>query len=270
MKVKATLLSLLLGCALAGCAPDDDDDGGRRRTPGLFGEATSIVLIVNPDINAGSSTDVEPGGQRGGVRVEVADTPIATQTDESGLALLIDVPTGEVELLFESGSVTVDIQRERELYDVVVAVRPDGVEHVLPPVRYPIAGDVVIAEPGDDLAEAAGEDDAIVLLRPGTYPGDVELRSAGVLLYGAWDPSDGASSVIEGDVTVLGGNTRMRGVHVDGTLTTSANGFSAGFNRLGSAAITGNSVSLIRNFFEQGSATVPSSNAVLVDNTGIP
>ena len=77
------------------------------------------------------------------------------------------------------------------------------------------------------------------------------------------------ASVIEGDVTWLGGNGRMRGVSVEGALTTNANGFSAAFNRINSASVTGNGVTLIRNAFV-GNAIVPSSSAVLVDNSGIP
>ncbi len=117
---------------------------------------------------------------------------------------------------------------------------------------------------------AAQEDGAIVVLMPGEYAGGIELRASGALLFGAWDPLDGSASAITGDVTALGGNTRMRGLRVEGTLNTSANGFSAAFNQLDGAVITGNGVSLIRNRFEIGDAQVPSSNAVLVDNTGIP
>jgi len=71
-------------------------------------------------------------------------------------------------------------------------------------------------------------------------------------------------------VTVLGGANRMRGVKVTSRLTRNANNFSAAFSDLTSATITGNGVTLLRNRFTAGQATVPSSNAVLVDNTGIP
>lgn len=182
--------------------------------------------------------------------------------------MLTDVPTGEVTLQFASGSVSVDVQQEGDLYDVVLAVRPDGVGHVVPPVRYAISENVVVLEPGDDVEAAAAEDGVIVLLRPGDYPGDVEIRSQGTLLFGAWDASDGSRSVVEGNLTALGGNTRLRGMRVEGTLT--ANGFSAAFNELGAATVTGNAVSLIRNRFESDDVSVPSSSAVLVDNIGIP
>ena len=97
-----------------------------------------------------------------------------------------------------------------------------------------------------------------------------DARSDGVLIFGAWSPTEGPLSIIEGNVTVLGGGNRIRGVKITGRLTSSANGFSAAFNDVGSATITGNAVSLLRNRFTMGSASVPSSNAVLVDNGGIP
>jgi hypothetical protein len=108
------------------------------------------------------------------------------------------------------------------------------------------------------------------VLKPGTYPGNFELRAAGVLIFGAWSTLKGPLSVIEGNVTVVGGNNRMLGVKINGKLSSNANGFSAAFSDIASASVSGNGVSLLRNRFTQGQATVPSSNAVLVDNTGIP
>jgi hypothetical protein len=63
---------------------------------------------------------------------------------------------------------------------------------------------------------------------------------------------------------------RLRGVRMNGMLSSPANGFSAAFSTVAGANITGNGVSLLRNVFVEGRATVPSTNAVLVDNEGIP
>lgn len=67
--LRRAYLTPLLALVLVACAPprDDDDDDGDRRTPGVFGESTSIVVVVNPLINDGSSTSVEPGTERRGV-----------------------------------------------------------------------------------------------------------------------------------------------------------------------------------------------------------
>jgi hypothetical protein len=238
------------------------------QSPGRFGEVTSAVVVLNPVINRGSTTTVATGTQRDGVAFTAAG--IAGRTDSTGLALVEDLPTGTVELKFDSATYSFQVLQEKELYDLVLSYKDGTVQPLFPPVRYPIGGTVVELEPGKNIAEAASSDGTIVVLQPGTYPGNLELRAEGVLIFGAWSPVDGPLSIIEGDVTVLGGNNRMRGVKLNGRLTSNANSFSAAFSDIASANITGNSVSLLRNRFTAGKATVPSSSAVLVDNTGIP
>lgn len=238
------------------------------KTPGRFGEVTSAVVIVNPVINEGSSTSVESGTARSGIDIVAADLPVVT-TDSSGLALIEELPTGKVTLDFDPGTFDLTVVQPKELYDVVLSYRDGVVQPLFPPVRYPIGGEVVVVEPGGRIDEAAASDGAIIMLEEGTYPGGFELRSEGVLVFGAWSPTEGPKSIIDGDVTVLGGSGRMRGVSITGKLTSSANQFSIAFSDLAEASITGNGVSLVRNRFTAGKAVVPSSSAVLVDNTGI-
>lgn len=255
-------LGVMVAMVLAGC-------GEPTPVTGRFGEVTSAVVVVNPVINQGSTTTVESGPARSGVSFKAADLE-PVQTDPTGLALVEDLPTGTVKLDFNPGTYSFQVAQEKELYDVVVAYRDGTVQQIIPPVRYPIGGTVVEVEPGDDIARAAASDNTIIVLAPGTYPGNFELRAAGVLIFGAWSPEDGPLSIIEGNVTVLGGGNRMRGVKINGRLTSNANNLSVSFSDIASATITGNGVSLLRNRFTSGQATVPSSNAVLVDNTGIP
>ncbi|WP_395823849.1 hypothetical protein [Archangium minus] len=260
MKRVLDVLTVLL---LAGCGSDPTPVTGR------FGEVTSAVVVVNPVINQGSTTTVAVGPDRSGVRFKAADLD-PVQTDSTGLALVEELPTGTVELDFDPGTYSFQVFQEKELYDVVVAYRDGTVQQIIPPVRYPIGGTVVELEPGGDIAQAAASDNTIIMLAPGTYPGNFELRNAGVLIFGAWSPEEGPLSIIEGNVTVLGGSNRMRGVKINGRLSSNANNLSVSFSDIASATISGNGVSLLRNRFTAGQATVPSSNAVLVDNTGIP
>lgn len=258
---RAVGLLISLCTAAAGCGPAEPQG------PGRFGEVTSAVVILNPIINQGSTIRVTSGTARADVAIKAADLePVVT--DASGLALIEGLPTGSVPFQVDASSVNVQVAQEQELYDVVLAWRDGMLTHVIPPVRYPIGGDVRVLEPGTDIGSAA-TDGAILLLQPGTYPG-FELRSEGALIFGAWSAEDGPLSTIEGDVTVLGGSSRIRGVKITGKLTSNANAFSAAFSQIGSANITGNDVSLLRNQFTMGQATVPSSSAVLVDNAGIP
>jgi hypothetical protein len=256
------LLGVLVALAMAGC-------GAPTPVTGRFGEVTSAVVVVNPVINQGSTTTVTPGSERSAVRFKAANLgPVAT--DPTGLALVEELPTGTVQLDFNPGTYSFQVAQEKELYDVVVAYRDGTVQPLFPPVRYPIGGQVVEVAPGGNIAQAAASDGTIIVLGPGTYPGNFELRSEGVLIFGAWSPKEGPLSVIEGNVTVLGGSNRMRGVKINGRLTSNANTLSVAFSDIASATITGNGVTLLRNRFTAGQATVPSSSAVLVDNTGIP
>jgi hypothetical protein len=191
-------------------------------------------------------------------------------TDSTGLALVEDLPTGTVELDFDPGTYSFQVVQEKELYDVVLSYKDGTVQALFPPVRYPISGTVVEVEPGQSIAQAAASDNTIIVLKPGTYPGNFELRAANVLIFGAWSTLEGPLSTIDGNATVLGGGNRMRGVKITGRLSSNANNFSAAFSDIASASVSGNGVSLLRNRFTAGQATVPSSNAVLVDNTGIP
>ena len=261
MRNPRSMLALAVALTASACGPRLPE------TPGRFGEVTSAVVIVNPVINAGSNTSVSTGPARNGVSLRAADLPSVTTDD--GLALVQDLPTGVVPITFDSGSVNVSVVLEKELYDVVVAYTASGVEHIIAPVRYPLGSSITVVPAGADIG-ALATSGAILLLEAGTFPGAIELRTDNVLVFGAWDPEQGPLSIIEGDVTVLGGFNRLRGVNIAGTLHSNANNLSVAFSDIAAASITGNGVSLLRNRFTAGSATVPSSNAVLVDNIGIP
>lgn len=257
--MKDTLVVLSLLCACGPSVPT---------TPGRFGEVTSAIVVMNPVINQGSTTTVASGNSRGGVAIKAGNLePVAT--DSTGLALIEKLPTGSVPIAVSGSEVPLDVVADKDLYDVVVSWDGTTLRHIIPPVRYPI-GTITVVEPGSGLAAAVGTNGAVLMLKEGKYTGNVEIRTDGVLIFGAWSPDAGPLSIIEGDVTVMGGANRIRGVKITGRLTSNANGFSAAFNDVGSATITGNGVSLVRNRFTAGSASVPSSNAVLVDNGGIP
>jgi hypothetical protein len=261
------LLSSVCLATFAACGGDKNKD--EAPPPGRFGEITSAVVIVNPTINQGSTTAVRVGTARRDVALKAGDLD-QVRTDDTGLAVIEKLPTGPVPIKLDSGTVTLQVVAPKELYDVILGYGPDHVEYVIEPVRYPIGGQVVVVEPGASIVQAADADGTIIRLRAGRYPGNFELRSEDVLIFGEWSSKEGPLSIIEGNVKVLGGRNRMRGVKIEGELTSNANQFSAAFCEVSAANITGNGVSLIRNRFMGGGATVPSSNAVLVDNTGIP
>ena len=243
MRSRLSMLTLALALAAAACGPSLPE------TPGRFGEVTSAVVIVNPVINAGSTTLVPTGPARDGVWLHAADLPAVTTDD--GLALVQDLPTGLVPITFDNGSVDVSVVLEKELYDVVVAYTASGVQHIIQPVRYPLGSSITVVPAGADI-NALATNGAILLLEAGLFPGPVELRTDNVLVFGAWDPEQGPLSTIDGNVTVLGGFNRLRGVNIAGTLQSNANNLSVAFSDIAAANITGNGVSLLRNRFTAG------------------
>lgn len=236
-----------------------------------YGLITSAVIVVNPVINQGSSTNIQPGSIKANVSVQAGGL---TQvfTDSTGLVVIKDLPVGPgLPIIFDSGTVTLDVIQEKELYDCVVSVTLDSVQYIFPPVRYPIYGDKVIyLQPTDDIADYISDDNTVIVLSEGVYQGNFEIRAEGVLIFGAWSPTVGPLSIIKDSVNVRGGMTRMRGLGIEGKITVRANNFEAAFCEFGSADISGDNVMLLRNEFTEGQAIVPSSSAILVDNKNIP
>ena len=258
-----SMISLAFSCGKDDPEPNPDAAGTD------FGKITSAVVIVNPKINEGSTTTITPGTQREGVSIKAGSLSPVT-TDATGLAVIKNLPTGTVPVLFPNETINLNVIQEKELYDMVVSYTANGTAEIIGAIRYPLGGTVVTVKPGDNLANAVSTDGAIVFMQPGTYEGDLEITAEGVLLFGSWDTKDGSVSVINGNLNVRGGNVRMRGVTVAETITVNANGFSAAFCEFNNASITGNTVSLIRNMFSGSTVTVPSSSAVLLDNENIP
>lgn len=266
---------LLLSMAASGSlflssCKDDDPVINPNMTPGgmNFGLISSAVVVVNPVINQGSSTSIASGPARRGVTVQVGDIP-AVSTDDTGLAVINDIPTGSHSLKFNNGGLPFDVVNKGELYDMIVSYT-NNVAYTVPVVRYPIGGTVTVLNPGDNLTAAAANDNAILFLNPGTYAGDVNVSGTNVLIFGTWDPIEGPKSIIAGNLTFNGGSGRIRGMQVNQMITVNANNFSAAFSNLFDANIKGNGIVLLRNRFAGNSVTVPSSSAVLVDNIGIP
>ncbi len=259
----------LLGLVFLASACGGSDTSSEAAQP-RFGEETTAVVVVNPVINENSTTSIEPGSARAGIHVGVADGGPAAITDDTGLAVLVDIPVGELELEVGDGVVPLDVREPGELYDVVVSLRDGVAEHIVPPVRYPIGGDIIELADGDSLEDAI-DDDVVIFLGPGRYRSDFELRNENVLIFGSWDPVEGPLAVLEDDFDVLGHPNRIRSIDLEGTLTSRANQLSMSFSYLEGANLTGTGVSLIRNvFFGEAETQVPSSDAILVDNEGIP
>lgn len=247
----------------------DDDNVSPDAAGSDFGQTTSAVIIVNPVINQGSTTTIESGTLRSGIAITAGELDPA-ETDSTGLAIIKGLPTGSVPIDFSSGTLGLEVIQEKELYDLVVSYTDNLVQYIVPPVRYPIGGDIVIVQPGEDLQSAVKEDNAIVFLAPGVFEGDLSISAKNILVFGSYDEEDGYTSIINGKITVNGSAVRMRGIIVNDIITVNANDFSASFCTFNNADISGNLISLIRNTFQGTNISVPSGNAVLLDNINLP
>lgn len=254
----------LMGCGSRGGLPDADQP---------FGES-AVVVVVNPMVNDGNTTAIPASAStsRGDIFID-ADPGGSATTDTSGLAVITEVAAGDVALLFNGdASLPLTILSNGDVYDLAVAYNGDAVApYPNFAIRYGVGGDIVIfgsdADP-DAIAEALSTNGNIVFFRNGTYLSDLLITGDDVIFFG--EGFTERQVVIDGSVTVRGTGVRIRGFTIKGDVTVSGNDFGMAFGVVqGRTQILGNAVAFLRNAF-CGEVTVPSSNATLLDNEGIP
>lgn len=248
----------LILCACGGSDPD---------TP--FGE-TAIIVVVNPAENDGN-TAAPPtfaGTVLGGVEVD-ADPGGGDTTDDTGLGVILDLEAGDTDLVFDDGpALPLAIAGDGDVYDVAVAYDGDQVG-AYPgfPIHYAVGGEVIVIGSDEDATDALTTDDTIVFFEDGIHAGDLLIQAENVILFGEGFAEH--SVVVDGNVTVRGGNVRIRGVTITGDLIVDGNNFGMSFSVVqGQTQLNGQAISFLRNVFCNGAA-VPSSNAALYDNLGL-
>ncbi len=279
----ALLVGLLLAVGVVACGDDGSGgNGGSGASGGGTGSgaadlpagATAIVAIVNPVVNDPHNTGVpaELGSDRGGIDVD-ADPGEADVTSDDGLAV-VDVPTGGIDLFVGAApALAHTVLAEGDIYDAAIGYDGSGAaffDHT--PIRYAVGqgSGAIFYDPDDDFGEIDArltEDNVIVVLRPGTYTGSLDIRGKNVLLFGeGWSER---AVIIDGSVVINGGDVRLRGLTITGNLTSNGNGFGISFSVVeGDTDIKGNGGAFLRNVFCAG-ASVPSSSATLLDNYGV-
>lgn len=121
--------------------------------------------------------------------------------------------------------------------------------------------------PGID-GPTVSEDDVVVVLGPGLYKGNLTIDGSRTILFG--QGFEKREVTLDGSITVNGGDVRIRGATITGDLTAKGNNFGISFSVVrGTTNIMGNAGAFVRNVF-CGSAVVPSSNATLLDDYGVP
>lgn len=279
----ALLLGLLLAVFVVACGDDGDGGNGGSGASGAgsgSGAAdqtagtTGIVAIVNPVVNDPHNTGVpsELGTDRDGIDVD-AEPGEDDVTSDDGLAI-VETPVGGIDLFVGAApALAHTVLAEGDLYDAAIGYDGSGSAFFdNTPIRYAVghSSGAFFYDPDDDFGAINArleEDDVVVVLNPGIYTGSLDIRGTRVVLFGqGWGER---AVVIDGSVVANGGDVRLRGLTITGDLTSNGNNFGISFSVVeGATDIKGNGGAFLRNVF-CGSATVPSSNATLLDNYGV-
>jgi hypothetical protein len=256
-------LAFILGACGGG------DDGGTGPTDVRFGD-TALVVVVNPVINDANDQQVPaPGSVRDGV-VLTTDDDVAATTGPDGIAVLAPLTAGVRTVSVSGGgldgSFTVTMTGG-ELREIALAA--DGTRaEIMVEIDYK-SDRVVELVPTMTLAEvdaALPVSDAVVFFAGGTYVGDLDFSGSRVTLFGAGVL--GGEVTLDGDVTVSGSDSRIRGATITGALTIPASGTSVTFARVdGDLDATGSDTTLLASSL-CGAETISGSGSIVLGNRG--
>lgn len=265
----ALVLAGLLGCEAR--LLDVSGESAASTTDGPAGSAV-LVAVVNPIVNTAHNTGTPKahGDTREGIDID--PEPGAKAVTADGLAV-VEIESGTLVLHVGPAQLVLDAPAAGDVLDAAIAF--DGTTAALfagSPLRSPVGedGDAVFFDPDVPLAElekALSKKGAIVVLRPGTYTGDLTIKGRDVLVFGeGWSEH---AVVLDGSVTVDDNGVRLRGVTVTGDLTAKGNDFGLSFSRVyGTTRVTGAGGTLLRNTL-CGTVVVAANNATLLDNVGL-
>ena len=268
MKNSLSLIALVLCAACGGSGNGMPDANDPANVP--FG-ITAIIVVVNPTINdANSHTVPAPGTARAGVKLTTDDNVTAT-TDAAGIAVLAQVTPGMRTISVSgpgaTGSVSVMIANGA-LLELALATDATRAQ-VMVQVDYKTdqAVQVAPAMSSAEVNNALKVSDRVVFFAGGHYTGDIDFAGSRVTLFG--EGALGGRVFLDGNVTVSGSDSRIRGTHITGSLTIPASGVGVSFSQVdGTDTSSGSDGILLANAL-CGSAKVSGSGTIAVGNAGI-
>jgi hypothetical protein len=234
--------------------------------------ATTLVVVVNPVVNADNRATVPtPGAVRAGVMVIADDGPVDT-TGDDGIAVLAPLGSGirTVQLLGGgiAGSFDVSVG-PGTIREVAIAADGDRAEIMLDS-SYMSDRFVELspATPTARINEALLVSDRLVFLERGVYTGDLDVAGTQVTLLG--EGIRGGGVTLQGNATISGEQSRIRGLGITGKLSITARDTAASFSRVdGVTSVAGNNMTLLANALCGGAAITGTATAV-VGNRGLP
>jgi hypothetical protein len=267
------LLPRLLGfaCVVCACGGDDPATVEVDPTDVTFGD-TALVVVVNPEINdANRRTVPMPGATRMNL-VVTSDDGIADTTGADGIAVLAPLTAGMRTFTITGGGVDATFTvmlTQGALREVALAA--DGARaELMANIDYKSdqAFEITPGMTNPQVNDALKVSDRVVFIRGGTYVGDLDFSGSRVTLFG--EGVLGGSVVLQGNITISGSDSRLRGTKITGNVTMPASGLGLSFSRIdGTANATGSDAKLLANSL-CGGATITGSGSLALGNTGAP
>jgi len=267
MAYRALLLSLLVACGSSSSSTTDANDP----TNVAFG-TTAIVVVVNPVVNtANMHTGVPPAGTvQSGVTLTTDDGVTAT-TGASGIAVLAPVMAGTRTITATgegvTGSVSVMVAAGA-LHEVAIAASAAGTQRMLD-VDYK-TDQAVHLDPtmsNAQVNDALKVSDRVVFMAGGTYTGDIDFSGSRVTLFG--EGVLGGRVTIDGNVTVSGSDSRIRGTEITGTFTVPASGVGLTFSHVQGATTSQASDGMYLANALCGTTMITGSGTYVLGNAGL-
>lgn len=251
-------------------ACSDDGNSGNSPTDVSFGE-TAIVVVVNPtinDVNARSGLPV-PTNVVAGITLTTDDNVSAT-TGADGIAVLAPVAAGTrtitVSGAVSGGTFTVSVA-DKTLREVALATDV-GRAQVMVNVDYK-ADQVFEVNPTMSTTEVndiLAVSDRVVFFGGGSYVGDLTFGGSRVTLFG--EGVLGGEVFLDGNVTVSGSDSRIRGAHITGSLTMPGSKVGLSFSRVDGAVSSDGSDGMLLSNALCGSEAITGSGTVVLGNRG--
>ena len=266
MRTFSLLFSVLVMAACGGSGSPKPDAADPASVP--FG-TTAIVVVVNPTVNdANNHTVPAPGTARAGVTLTTDDHVTAT-TGADGIAVLAPVMAGTRTITISgagvAGSVPVMIG-PGELREVAISATSSA--QVMLDIDYKTDQAVMVdaSMTNAQVNSVLAVSDRNVFFTGGTYIGDLDFSGSRVTLFG--EGVLGGRVEIQGNVTVSGSNSRIRGTSITGNLTIPASGVGLSFSRVdGTLDSQGSDGYLLQNAF-CGTSTITGSGTTALGNAG--
>ncbi len=256
------VLQLSLGCS-------DTEDTGIDPTEVKFGD-TALVVVVNPVVNDANLDSVPaPGNVRDGVTVR-SDDGISDISDEKGIAVLAPLTPGMRTITVTGGglnggfTVTLTDGALREVAIAAEATRADIMVNL--DYKSDQIVELVPSMTNAQVNDALKPSDRVVFLKGGVYAGDLDFSGSRVTLFG--EGLLGGAVTVQGNITISGSDSRIRGTHVTGNVVIPASGTGMSFSQVdGTLDAEGSDTTLLANAL-CGPETVTGSGSIVVGNAG--